>query len=241
VRTTVLNGEPWFLAKDVCTVLEISKYRDAVSRLDEDERGSVLVDTPGGPQEMAAISEPGLYSLIMVSRKPEAKMFKRWITHEVLPQIRQTGGYIAPQSPTQALLQAVHILAEQEKKIQQLEENQQILQHRINNLDQVNIQGDKQQILNAVIRKYALNNGLAYSTGWKHFVQNFNTAFRTNLELLKTNYPKKVSTPQYLAALLQEKEQVEGQGYLEEQRRKILLEVCGDISDKDVYRRCPSL
>jgi anti-repressor protein len=93
MRTVVKNGEPWFVAKDVCEVLSISKYRDAVSRLYEDESISVLVDTLGGNQEMTAINEAGLYSLIMVSRKPEAKQFKRWITHEVIPSIRKHGIY----------------------------------------------------------------------------------------------------------------------------------------------------
>lgn len=95
VRTVMVNNEPYFVAKDVCDVLEISKHRDAVSRLDDDERGSVLVDTLGGLQEMTAVNEAGLYSLIMTSRKPEAKQFKRWVTHEVLPTIRKTGGYVS--------------------------------------------------------------------------------------------------------------------------------------------------
>ncbi|MEK4453434.1 BRO-N domain-containing protein [Paenibacillus sp. FSL L8-0506] len=93
VRTVVINNEPWFVAKDVCDILEISKYRDAVSRLDDDEVGSVLVDTLGGKQEMGAINESGLYSIIMKSRKTEAKKFKKWITHEVIPSIRKTGSY----------------------------------------------------------------------------------------------------------------------------------------------------
>ncbi|WP_137743831.1 phage antirepressor [Robertmurraya siralis] len=94
VRTVLRDGEPWFVAKDVCRVLEIEKHRDAVSRLDEDERESVLVDTLGGSQQVTAINEPGLYSLVLRSRKPEAKEFKRWITHEVIPTIRKTGGYV---------------------------------------------------------------------------------------------------------------------------------------------------
>ena len=95
IRTTVKDGAPLFVAADVCRALEISKYRDAVSRLDEDERGSFEVDTPGGTQKMTAVTESGLYSLVLGSRKPEAKAFKRWITHEVLPTIRQTGGYVS--------------------------------------------------------------------------------------------------------------------------------------------------
>ena len=93
VRTTIINDEVWFVAKDVCDVLEISKYRDAISRLDRDERVSVKVDTLGGTQRMTAINESGLYTLIFRSNKPEAKQFSRWVRHEVLPSIHRTGSY----------------------------------------------------------------------------------------------------------------------------------------------------
>jgi len=88
VRTAQKDGEPLLVLKDVCSVLGIEKYRDTASRLDDDERVSVIVDTPGGPQEMTAINEAGLYNVILLSRKPAAKKFKRWVTHEVLPSIR---------------------------------------------------------------------------------------------------------------------------------------------------------
>ncbi|MCQ5364752.1 BRO family protein [Anoxybacillus salavatliensis] len=94
VRTVVQSGEVLFVGKDVCDVLEIKNSRDALGRLDEDEKGVVLIDTPGGKQQMLCVNEAGLYSLILTSRKPEAKQFKRWITHEVLPTIRRTGGYV---------------------------------------------------------------------------------------------------------------------------------------------------
>ena len=87
------EGEPWWVMKDVCAILNISNYRDALNRLDADERGSVKVDTLGGPQEMSTVNEPGLYTLIIRSNKPDSKKFKRWITHEVLPSIRKTGKY----------------------------------------------------------------------------------------------------------------------------------------------------
>lgn len=95
VRIVMKDQEPWFVAKDVCECLAISKHRDAISRLDDDERGSLKVDTLGGKQEMATVNEYGLYSLVLSSRKQEAKEFKRWITHDVIPQIRKTGQYIA--------------------------------------------------------------------------------------------------------------------------------------------------
>ena len=103
VRTMMIDGSPWFVAKDVCECLGITKHRDAVSRLDGDERGSVEVDTLGGTQQMAAVNEYGLYSLVLSSRKPSAKAFKRWITHEVIPAIRKHGAYMTGETLEQAL------------------------------------------------------------------------------------------------------------------------------------------
>lgn len=96
VRTTIINGEPWFVAADVCKALDISNSRDALTRLDDDEKGVASTDTLGGKQDMTIVNEPGLYSLVLGSRKPEAKRFKRWITHDVIPAIRQTGAYMTP-------------------------------------------------------------------------------------------------------------------------------------------------
>lgn len=85
-------GEPWFVAKDVCDILEISNPSDALKRLDDDERSRFNLGRQG---ETNIVNEAGLYVLVLGSRKPEAHEFKRWVTHEVLPQIRRTGGYIA--------------------------------------------------------------------------------------------------------------------------------------------------
>ncbi len=98
VRTVILNGEIWFVAADVCRALELSDTHKAVDRLDDDEKGTSSIPTLGGPQDMLTVNEPGLYALILGSRKPEARAFKRWITHEVLPQIRRTGAYFAGES-----------------------------------------------------------------------------------------------------------------------------------------------
>ena len=87
------NHEPWFVAKDVCKCLELTNTSQTLSYLDDDEKGITTNDTPGGQQEMSIVSEAGLYSLILRSRKPQAKAFKRWITHEVLPALRRTGSY----------------------------------------------------------------------------------------------------------------------------------------------------
>lgn len=99
LRAATIDGQEWFVAKDVCDILGFSKYRDAIeTNLDEDERVSILVDTLGGKQAMTAINESGLYALIFRSRKPKAREFRRWVTAEVLPAIRRTGGYQLAQS-----------------------------------------------------------------------------------------------------------------------------------------------
>lgn len=94
VRTVVKDGEPWFVAADVCTVLELAgDAGQHVRRLDDDERTLILIQGNGGERQAWIVNEPGLYGLILGSRKPEAKMFKRWVKHEVLPSIRKHGLY----------------------------------------------------------------------------------------------------------------------------------------------------
>ena len=92
------SGQPWWVLTDVCKALDIRSPHKVADRLDEDEKGRTFIPTPGGEQELTIINEPGLYTVILRSNKPEAKAFKRWITHEVLPAIRATGGYGGPQA-----------------------------------------------------------------------------------------------------------------------------------------------
>lgn len=99
VRAVERGGILWFVARDVCACLGIGNAGDVIAALDDDEKGVDSIDTPGGRQEMSVVSEPGLYSLVLRSRKAEAKRFKRWIVHEVIPSIRRTGGYGAPALP----------------------------------------------------------------------------------------------------------------------------------------------
>lgn len=95
VRTLFQNNEILFVAADVCKALEISNPRQAVTRLDEDERNTVILNDGIGNPNKNVVTEAGLYNLVLASRKPEAKGFKRWITHDVIPQIRKTGQYAA--------------------------------------------------------------------------------------------------------------------------------------------------
>lgn len=123
-------GEPWFVAKDVCDILELGNTTNALRALDEDEKTNFTncnVAQNGGRAPLI-ISEPGLYKLIMRSRKPEAKEFQRWVTHEVLPQIRKTGGYIpTSESDSDEDIMARAVLVAQktiERKNQQIAEQQ---------------------------------------------------------------------------------------------------------------------
>lgn len=104
------SGEPMFVAKDVCAALGLGNSRQALARLDDDEKGVISTDTPGGEQQMQAVNEPGLYVLVLSSRKPEAKAFKRWVTHEVLPALRREGGYMvarADETPEELMARAL--------------------------------------------------------------------------------------------------------------------------------------
>lgn len=101
VRVIAKNGDLWLVAKDVCEILELSNVTMALEGLEEDERAKYYLGRQG---ETNIINEAGLYSLILRSRKPEAKSFKRWITHEVIPSIRRHGGYLTPAKLEEVLL-----------------------------------------------------------------------------------------------------------------------------------------
>lgn len=99
VRTTVVDGEPWFVGKDIALALGYINTKDALSRhVDADDKGGSRITTPSGEQEMTIINESGLYSLVLSSKLPTAKKFKRWVTSEVLPAIRKTGNYSVKQA-----------------------------------------------------------------------------------------------------------------------------------------------
>lgn len=100
VRVVMVDGQPWFVAQDVCAILGLSNVTATLRRLDADEKGFITILSSIGPVEMAGVTESGLFALILTSRKAEARQFRRWVTGEVLPSIRQTGGYqLAPALP----------------------------------------------------------------------------------------------------------------------------------------------
>lgn len=101
IRTLEINNEPWFVASDICNSLEIKNTTDALKRLDEDEKSRFNLGLSGGATNI--VNEFGLYNLVLASRKKEAKKFKRWVTHEVLPTIRKHGAYMTEEVTQKAL------------------------------------------------------------------------------------------------------------------------------------------
>ena len=111
IRTTLIDGEPWFVGKDIAIALGYSNTKDAVNRhVDNDDRGRSCFTTPSGTQELTVINESGLYSLILSSKLPTAKVFKRWVTSEVLPSIRKTGGYATPEAIYKTLTEPKNLI-----------------------------------------------------------------------------------------------------------------------------------
>lgn len=131
IRTLLINNEPYFIGKDVASILGYSNTRKAINdHVDEDDKGVTKCDTLGGKQDLIVINESGLYSLILSSKLPTAKKFKRWVTSEVLPAIRKTGQYQVPSDPMSALrlmfeaqTQTNEAVAKHDLRITELEEN----------------------------------------------------------------------------------------------------------------------
>lgn len=150
------NGEPWFIAKDVCDILGLENSRKATAELDPDEKNTVTISDgiPGNPNK-TIISEPGLYTLIMRSRKPEAHEFKRWVTHEVLPTIREHGAYVTQQALDKALtnpdflIQLATRLKEEQEKVKALEPKAQALDDFTNVEDKLLIRDAAKILSNA--------------------------------------------------------------------------------------------
>lgn len=145
IRTLEMNGEPWFVGKDVAEVLGYSDTAQAIRKhTDTEEKGVVEMTTPGGRQPITIINESGLYSLILSSKLPTAKKFKRWVTSEVLPSIRKTGGYIAGQETmgeeelmAKAFLVAKQVLMRREAELSQTKVENAILQPKADYFDEL--------------------------------------------------------------------------------------------------------
>ena len=167
IRTVSINDEPWFVASDICRALDIQNVTQAVQKLDDDERSMFNIGRQGNAN---CVNEYGLYSLVLASRKPEAKKSKRWITHEVIPSIRKHGGYIAGQESmtddqllAKALLVAQSKIAERDQIIAQKQERIEQMKPKALFADAVS--ASKHSILVGDLAKLICQNG--YQIGQK--------------------------------------------------------------------------
>ena len=201
IRTWVVDDEPWFVGKDIATILGYAKPENAIANhVDDEDKTSTLIQGSGSNYKSKAIliNESGLYSLILSSKIPSAKKFKRWVTGEVLPSIRKTGSYGKPMSQLEIAQYSINLLIEQERKMKALEAQQgeqvkrlDIIDSRLEVLNGVHIEGTGRDRLNAMVRAYVVKKGISYAEGWKNFKKAYNHAFRTCLGALLTNYTKK--------------------------------------------------
>ncbi|MCX0325204.1 BRO family protein [Apilactobacillus kunkeei] len=124
VRTVQIDNDAWFVGKDVATILGYSQTAKAVrDHVDKEDKGVSVLDTPGGQQKMTLISESGVYSMIFGSNLPNAKEFKRWVTKEVLPEIRKTGSFNSPQSPEEMLALTMNVTNRTVKRVESIEKD----------------------------------------------------------------------------------------------------------------------
>lgn len=201
IRTWVVDDEPWFVGKDIATILGYAKPENAIANhVDDEDKTTTLIQGSGSNYKSKAIliNESGLYSLILSSKLPSAKKFKRWVTSEVLPSIRKTGSYGKPMSELEILQRSINQLVEQECKLKAIETQQgeqvkrlDIIDSRLEVLNGVHIEGTGRDRLNAMVRAYVVKKGISYAEGWKNFKKAYNHAFRTCLGALLTNYTKK--------------------------------------------------
>ena len=201
IRTWVVDDEPWFVGKDIATILGYAKPENAIANhVDDEDKTSTLIQGSGSNYKSKAtlINESGLYSLILSSKLPNARQFKRWVTGEVLPSIRKTGSYSKPMSQLEIAQYSINLLIEQERKMKALEAQQgeqvkrlDIIDSRLEVLNGVHIEGTGRDRLNAMVRAYVVKKGISYAEGWKNFKKAYNHAFRTCLGALLTNYTKK--------------------------------------------------
>ena len=199
IRTVTIENEPWFVGKDVAEVLGYQNgSRDINRHVDDEDKLCTKIEYAGQKREVTIINESGLYSLILSSKLPNAKKFKRWVTSEVLPSIRKTGSYGKPMSQLEIAQYSINLLIEQERKMKALEAQQgeqvkrlDIIDSRLEVLNGVHIEGTGRDRLNAMVRAYVVKKGISYADGWKDFKKAFNRAFHTCLGALLTNYTKK--------------------------------------------------
>lgn len=198
IRTAVVNGEPYFVGKDVALALGYSDTADAIKKhVDAEDKGVGEIPTPGGKQKMIIINESGVYSLAFGSKLPDAKKFKRWVTSEVLPSIRKHGMYAVDEliANPELAIKAFTALKEEREKNRVLQAENESKQKEIAALGKENdllaervLQWADRPLINALVRAYGHSLGGDYSTAWGDFKKELLYRHGINLNVRITHY-----------------------------------------------------
>lgn len=216
IRTIEIDGEPWFVGKDVCAIFGDTNYRRSLSRVDEIDKNVSQIATPGGVQQMTIINESGLYALLFqmqpqkgkgvsqnehpsetVERIQKLQKFKRWVTHEVLPTLRKTGGYISnsdifiqtyfddlPEEQKSLVRTCLQSIEEKQKKIKTLETENDLLAQKA-------LEWADRPMINSIVRAYGHSMGDQFDVAWRDFKKELLYQHSINLNSRITAYLNK--------------------------------------------------
>lgn len=208
VRSMLLNGQPWFVAADICAILGLDNITNALAKLFEDDINQIKVTDSLGRQQLTRIvNEGGMYMLVMRSDKPEAKDFQRWITHEVLPSLRQRGFYGMGNVSTilGALRNQLGAMTTMLDEMVKTQDRVSTLETRMSLVDALDAEGDERQQLRSLVTQYASRMGIPIGHSWTEFRKAWNNAYRDNIGLRISNHARKtgqrVTAPEYLEAV----------------------------------------
>ena len=206
VRVVMIDDTPWFVGKDVAAMLGYKEATKAVrERVDEEDKGVSKIDTPGGTQELTIINESGLYSLVLSSKLPTAKQFKRWVTNEVLPSVRKHGAYMTAETITKSLQDPKNLIAlletlkaEQEKTAALTQANCELATANKAMAKELST-WEKNSILTALIRTYAqFRYKSQYGIAYDKFYKELAYKCHINLKSRQSRDNKKMATIKYL-------------------------------------------
>lgn len=199
VRVMDKEDNPWFVAKDVCAVLDIKNTSDAVQGLDSDEKVTIgFTDSEGKPHKLLIVSESGLYSLVFKSKKPNAKRFSRWVRKEVLPSIRKTGSYSTKQKdPIELIIESAQLLLEQKRQMQALDNRVAIIEKRHEKVEEelrslpepsVNAaEKSTRSCINQKIRQHARSRDIEFRELWNMVYTEFKYRYHIDIKLRAAN------------------------------------------------------
>lgn len=199
IRTVMIDGEPWFVGKDVAEALGYTNPRDALSKHvdDEDKKTVAIRDGIRGNPNVTVINESGVYSLILSSKLPNAKKFKRWVTAEILPSVRQTGSYSArPMTLAEQALAQAQILVDHEKQLAELSESVDKLE-RFNDgivavLAPTAVSDGWQEQMNRKVRQYCLDYDLDYRVAFNQLYMAVESSTRSDLSRRVENRRRRI-------------------------------------------------